>query len=144
MTVSASPGDRCPRCGGDLPPDAPGDVCPTCAFDEILPGEVTEEHLNPLFETYRRPLLVWLRARQYSQDDADDIVQDFFISFLRHDFLKKYSPEQGSFRAFLLTSLKNYLSDRRDRENPLKRGGGQVPDSLQETDDQGQPLPGGH
>lgn len=100
----------------------------------------SETALNSLFGNYRDPVFVWLRTRHYSHHDAEDIVQGFFANLLRHDFLKQLSRERGRFRSFLLTSLKNYLSDRRDKENALKRGGGQVPDSLQETDDQGQPL----
>ena len=100
----------------------------------------SEIALNSLFSSYRDPLLVWLRARNYSHHDAEDLVQGFFASLLRHDFLKKLSREKGRFRSFLITSLKNYLNDVRDKANAGKRGGGHSPDSLQETDDQGQPL----
>jgi RNA polymerase sigma-70 factor (ECF subfamily) len=96
--------------------------------------------LNSLFQNYRDPLLIWLRARHYSPHDAEDLVQSFCAGLLRHDFLKDVGREKGKFRTFLLTSLKNHLSDDRDNKNALKRGGGQTPNSLQETDDQGQPL----
>ena len=96
--------------------------------------------LNGLFECYRNPLLTWLLARHYSPHDAEDLVQGFFVSLLRHDFLREVGREKGKFRSFLLASLKNYLNDARDQKNALKRGGGRVPDSLQETDGRGQPL----
>lgn len=100
----------------------------------------SETALNSLFQSYRSPLLIWLQVRHYSPHDAEDLVQSFFAGLLRRDFLKEVGREKGKFRTFLLNSLKNHLSDARDKENALKRGGGQVPDSLQETDDQGQPL----
>ena len=100
----------------------------------------SETALNSLFASYREPLLVWLRARNYSHHDAEDLIQGFFTNLLRHDFLKELTRERGRFRSFLIASLKNYLSDVRDKENALKRGGGLTPDSLQETDDEGQPL----
>ena len=100
----------------------------------------SETARDSLFASYRNPLLVWLKANNYSHHDAEDLVQGFFVSLLRHDFLKQLTPEKGRFRSFLKQSLKNYLNDMRDKQNALKRGGGQTPDSLQETDDQGQPL----
>ena len=100
----------------------------------------SETALNALFTSYRDPLLVWLKARNYSHHDAEDLVQGFFAGLLRHDFLKKLNREKGRFRSFLITSLKNYLNDVRDKANAGKRGGGHSPDSLQETDGQGQPL----
>jgi RNA polymerase sigma-70 factor (ECF subfamily) len=100
----------------------------------------SETALNSLFQSYRNPLLIWLRARQYSSHDAEDLLHSFFANLLRHDFLRDVSPQKGKFRTFLLTSLKNHLSDERDKANAQKRGGGQAPDSLQETDDQDQPI----
>lgn len=97
----------------------------------------SESSLNALFQGYRTPLVVWLRARHYSPEDAEDLVQGFFAGLLRHDFLKGVGTEKGSFRTFLLTSLKNHLSDVRDKENALKRGGGQPLGSLHETDEDG-------
>ena len=100
----------------------------------------SEAALNTLFTNYRAPLLTWLRARHYSPHDAEDLVQSFFAGLLRHDFLKDLGREKGKFRTFLLTSLKHHLSDMRDKDAAVKRGGGQLPVSLQETDEDGQPL----
>ena len=96
--------------------------------------------LNSLFQSYCSPLLIWLRARHYPPHDAEDLLQGFFANLLRHDFLREVGREKGRFRTFLLTALKNHLCDERDKEHALKRGGGQAPESLQETDGQGQPL----
>src|SRR6266550_3196675 len=39
-------------------------------------------------------------------------------------------PEKGRFRAFLLSSLKNFVADARDRQHALKRGGGMILEKL--------------
>ena len=46
--------------------------------------------------------------------------------FLDKDFLASVDPSKGRFRAFLLASLRNFLSHQREREGALKRGGGTV------------------
>jgi hypothetical protein len=46
--------------------------------------------------------------------------------------------ERARFRSFLLSSIKHFLCNEWDRERALKRGGGQIPFSL----DVGQHLPG--
>jgi RNA polymerase sigma-70 factor (ECF subfamily) len=38
--------------------------------------------------------------------------------------------EKGRFRAFLLTALKHFIADAHDREHALKRGGGMIPEKL--------------
>ena len=96
--------------------------------------------LGELLETYCDPLLVWLKANNYTHHEAEHLVQGLFASLLRTDFLKQSSREQGSLRSFLLAALKNYVNDVRDKDSALKRGGGLAPDSLQKTDDQGQLL----
>jgi RNA polymerase sigma-70 factor (ECF subfamily) len=48
--------------------------------------------------------------------------------------------EKGRFRTFLLAAFQNYLSDQRKRAGAAKRGGGQVPQSLEATDGEDQPL----
>ena len=96
--------------------------------------------LNQLFERYRGALLVYLRGRQFSPHDAEDLVQEFLVALLRRDFLRNISQQRGKFRSFLLASLRNHLADFRDRQNAQKRGGGQWVESLQATDDGGQVL----
>ena len=97
-------------------------------------------HLGKLLETYRDPLLVWLQAHNYTHHEAEHLVQGFFASLQRTDFLKQSSREQRRLRTFLLAALKSYLNDVRGKDSALKRGGCAAPDSLEETDDQGQPL----
>jgi RNA polymerase sigma-70 factor (ECF subfamily) len=56
--------------------------------------------------------------------EAQDLTQEFFARLLEKNALAAASPERGRFRSYLLTSLKNFLSNEWDRANAQKRGGG--------------------
>jgi RNA polymerase sigma-70 factor (ECF subfamily) len=86
----------------------------------------TQEALATLCRTYWPPLYSYVRRRGHSPADAEDLTQGFFARLLRLDSLAEVRREKGRFRAFLLASLKHYLSDERDRERAEKRGSGLV------------------
>ena len=81
--------------------------------------------LDRLCHEYWPPLYTFVRRRGHRPDDAQDLVQGFFSHLLEHRAYARTDPLKGKFRAFLLASFKNYLSDQRDRHLRLKRGGGQ-------------------
>jgi RNA polymerase sigma-70 factor (ECF subfamily) len=81
--------------------------------------------LGALCQTYWPPLYSYARARGYSLHDAQDVTQGFFAYLLEYKIYKRADREKGKFRSFLLASFKNFLADARDREQALKRGGGQ-------------------
>ena len=78
-----------------------------------------------LCRTYWPPLYHYLRREGHSPQDAQDLTQEFLSRFLHRDGLDHLKDQRGKFRSFLLTFLKHFLSDERDRANALKRGGGQ-------------------
>jgi RNA polymerase sigma-70 factor (ECF subfamily) len=80
--------------------------------------------LASLCENYWYPLYAFLRRRGYAADQAQDLTQEFFIRVLEGRYLDRADPEKGRFRAFLLTSLKFFVSDEQDRNRAQKRGGG--------------------
>jgi RNA polymerase sigma factor (sigma-70 family) len=82
--------------------------------------------LVSLCENYWYPLFAYLRRRGYSADQAQDLTQEFFVRVLEGRYLDRTDPEQGRFRAFLLTSLKFFVADEGDRDRAQKRGGGTV------------------
>src|SRR6478672_5884101 len=82
--------------------------------------------LVSLCEGYWYPLYVYIRRRGYAADQAQDLAQDFFVRVLEGRYLDRADPEKGRFRAFILTSLKFFLADERDRHRAQKRGGGNV------------------
>jgi RNA polymerase sigma factor (sigma-70 family) len=82
--------------------------------------------LVSLCEGYWYPLYAYSRRRGYPADQAQDLTQEFFIRVLEGRYLDRADPAKGRFRAFILTSLKFFLSDDADRVRAQKRGGGNV------------------
>lgn len=82
------------------------------------------EALAELCRSYWYPLYAYARRRGLSADDAQDAVQGFFARLLDKGDLEDVRREKGRFRAFLLSSLRHYLANERDRARTLKRGGG--------------------
>jgi RNA polymerase sigma-70 factor (ECF subfamily) len=80
--------------------------------------------LESLCQTYWQPLYAYIRHQGASPEEASDLTQGFFAEFLDKDFLASVDPDKGRFRAFLLASLRHFLSHQRDHARTLKRGGG--------------------
>jgi len=87
-------------------------------------GESARAALTALCETYRPPVLAYVRAHMRRGEEAEDLVQEFFALLLERRLAERADPERGRFRSFLLTSLKNFLINERERSNALRRGGG--------------------
>ena len=81
-------------------------------------------------ETYWFPLYAFARKRHYSKQDAEDAVQGFFATVGSSEYFAKAQEERGKLRTFLLTGFTRYLKDLAVQRNALKRGGGEVPLSL--------------
>ncbi len=86
--------------------------------------------LSNLCQAYWYPVYSYLRRVGHGPEDAEDLTQEFFARLLTKKFLKGIEPGRGKFRSFLLTALNRFRANERDRENRLKRGGGQKPISL--------------
>ncbi len=83
--------------------------------------------LDRLCCAYWYPLYTYARRRGFGPEDAQDIIQGFFLQLLTHDSLRRVAPEKGRFRSFLLGALNYYVSDYREKAIAQKRGGGQCP-----------------
>lgn len=81
--------------------------------------------LDKLCGMYWTPLYAYARMRGQSVEDAQDIVQSFFETQLKRDFLKTLDPERGHFRSFLLTSISNFMINEWAKATRKKRGAGQ-------------------
>lgn len=95
-------------------------------LDARLGPEVAQDALEQICRAYRGPVLSYVRRAGYSPADAEDLTQDFFTGFLERSWHAKADPERGRFRSYLLTALRRFLLDARDRALALKRGGGQI------------------
>ncbi len=95
-----------------------------------------EDALESLCQVYWFPLYAYVRRRGYGKEDAEDLTQAFFADLLRRRDFARAEAERGRFRAFLLASLKSFISNARDRSRRLKRDGGAVhfPLDWQEAD----------
>lgn len=82
------------------------------------------EALQRLIEIYWKPLYHYVRRRGQSREAAKDTVQSFFTALLEKDLLQYLDPGRAKFRTFLQIALKHHMSDARDREKAVKRGGG--------------------
>lgn len=82
-----------------------------------------DDALATLCQRYWLPLYAYARRRVSDVDQAQDLTQSFFARLLEKNVLASATPDRGRFRSFLLTALKNFLSNERDRAHTLKRGG---------------------
>ena len=93
-------------------------------------GPEATDALAALYQDYRYPLYAYLRRGGWSEADAEDLTQGFFLHLLSHRTLDRVAQEKGRFRSFLLASLKYYVAGERARDRRQKRGGGQPALSL--------------
>ncbi|QYM78257.1 sigma-70 family RNA polymerase sigma factor [Horticoccus luteus] len=80
--------------------------------------------LEQLCRQYWLPIYGYLRRRDHSPADAEDLTQGFFAHLLASDFLTRPDPERGRFRGYLIGALKQFVGHARTQANALKRGGG--------------------
>ncbi len=89
-------------------------------------GEEARAAMGRLIERYWKPLYFFARRRGLDVEQAKDAAQAFFERAIEKDFLQGVAPEKGRFRSWLLAAMSHFLSDARERERALKRGGGKV------------------
>jgi RNA polymerase sigma-70 factor (ECF subfamily) len=82
--------------------------------------------LEYLCQTYWYPVYAYVRRRDSSPEDAEDLTQEFFARLIERNDFAKVSRERGPFRAFLKGALNHLLSDQRDYVRAAKRGGGKI------------------
>jgi RNA polymerase sigma factor (sigma-70 family) len=82
--------------------------------------------LEHLCRRYWIPLYAFVRRQGKSHHEAEDCTQEFLLRLLASDGVGRAKPELGRFRTFLLTSLRNFLTNEWRRAAAAKRGGGHV------------------
>jgi DNA-directed RNA polymerase specialized sigma24 family protein len=90
-------------------------------------GESTaaREALEKLCRTYWRPIYGFVRRQGVRPEEAKDLTQGFFALLLERRDLNAVRQEKGRLRSYLLTSLKHFLTNERNRAMAIKRGAGQ-------------------
>jgi RNA polymerase sigma factor (sigma-70 family) len=105
-----------------------------------------KESLSEFCSRYWYPLYNFARYKGFSEVDAQDLTQGFFLQLLDKLSLKHADPSRGRFRSFLLASFQNYMSTVYHRAIAAKRGGGNVlvPLDAQEANERDQLEPREH
>jgi RNA polymerase sigma factor (sigma-70 family) len=80
--------------------------------------------LEKLCRTYWRPIYGFVRGQDVEPEEAKDLTQGFFALLLERRDLDAVRKEKGRLRAYLLTSLKHFLTNERQRARAIKRGEG--------------------
>jgi RNA polymerase sigma factor (sigma-70 family) len=89
------------------------------------PSPAAEEALEKLCRTYWRPIYGFVRRQGVGPEEAKDLTQGFFALLLERRDLDAVRKEKGRLRSYLLTSLKHFLTNERNRAMAIKRGEGQ-------------------
>ena len=89
------------------------------------PSPAAEEALNKICRTYWRPIYGFVRRHGVGPEEAKDLTQGFFALLLERRDLNTVRQEKGRLRSYLLTSLKHFLTNERNRAMAIKRGEGQ-------------------
>jgi RNA polymerase sigma factor (sigma-70 family) len=92
-----------------------------CASDPSHPR--AKSALAELFQLYWYPIYAFIRRTGYSDQDAEDLAQSFFLYAYDHGTLQRADPAKGRFRTFVLACLKHFLSDAHRFRTAAKRGG---------------------
>lgn len=92
-------------------------------IEGIRAGEDQDRALiGSLLKDYWKPVYCYLRRRGFANEEAKDLTQAFFHEIvLGKELIQQADRGKGHFRSFLLTALRNYLINVRDKETAQKR-----------------------
>jgi RNA polymerase sigma factor (sigma-70 family) len=99
------------------------------------PTPAARTALEKLCRTYWRPIYGFVRRQGIGPEEAEDLTQGFFALLMERRDLDTVRKEKGRLRSYLLTSLKHFLTNERNRALAIKRGQGQRLISLDELRD---------
>src|SRR4029453_12475701 len=88
-------------------------------------SQAAQEALEKLCRTYWRPIYSFVRRQGIQPEEAEDLTQGLFALLLERRDLDAVRREKGRLRSYLLTSLKHFLTNERNRAMAIKRGEGQ-------------------
>jgi|JI6StandDraft_1071083.scaffolds.fasta_scaffold10213_2 DNA-directed RNA polymerase specialized sigma24 family protein len=98
--------------------------------------------LTRMCEAYRRPIEEYLGCRGCKPQEIDDLVQDFFLRWLKSRAWKRADKDRGRFRNFVMGGVMHVLAKHHHRGQAQKRGGGMETDSLDAMKEAGLEPPG--
>jgi DNA-directed RNA polymerase specialized sigma24 family protein len=90
-----------------------------------------ERSYDALVAAYWRPVYKYLRVRwRLSNEDAKDATQGFFAYVTEKETFARYDARRARFRTFVRTCLDGFVANELKAGRRIKRGGGEVPLSL--------------
>jgi RNA polymerase sigma factor (sigma-70 family) len=102
---------------------------PTTHWETVLGAQTggsadPDAALEILCRHYWYPLYSFARREGQSHHAAEDLTQAFLARLLATGGIDRVRPERGRFRTFLLTALRNFITNEWHRAQAAKRGGG--------------------
>jgi RNA polymerase sigma factor (sigma-70 family) len=95
---------------------------------------VARDALSELCQIYWRPVYAYIRRRGHPPDEAADLTQALFVTLLEHRSFARADPTRGRFRAYLLTSARNFLLNARQHALSIRRGASTRHESIDAID----------
>lgn len=104
---------------------AEGSSFPTTHWSELARLESPEfaSAMASLCQRYWYPIYAFIRRRCGDTHRAEDLTQAFFAHVLAKQTFRAADPNKGRFRAFLLTSVRNFVANQLASQRTLRRGG---------------------
>ncbi len=82
-------------------------------------GAEREHCLAQLCRTYWKPIYYYMRRRGLKHDDARDMTQEYFATFLEKNFVATADRDRGRFRTFVLVTVNRFLTKQLERRSRL-------------------------
>jgi RNA polymerase sigma-70 factor (ECF subfamily) len=79
---------------------------------------------DELCQAYWYPLYAYLRRKGSAPQDAEDMIQSFFVWILERGLVERADPLRGRFRTFLLAALNQFEARQYQYESAAKRSPG--------------------
>ena len=79
--------------------------------------------LSDLCAAYWRPVFEFLVREGRTEDEGQELAQEFFARLLARGSIGDVDPIKGRFRSYVLGALKHFLQERRRNQQREKRGG---------------------
>lgn len=95
---------------------------PTTVWTNIARAGAWEaDALESFADSYRPPVLRFIRSRGFGADDGEDLCQDVFVRILKGNVLARADASRGRFRSLLLAVTVHVIQDRlrKKREIPV-------------------------
>ena len=94
----------------------------TTEWTQVQKSGLSRAVMGELYLKYRKPVYLYLRGRGFKDDQARELIQEFFTEkVLGKQLFHQADRSKGKFRTFLLTALRNYAIDKHRTAKPMQQ-----------------------